>query len=77
MRRPIVVAVYLLKLRVMLWRAARCFRPCDRLSSPSLLMLLQLRIKRNKTTDRYCYCYSLPAEAKSDSVESYKMFQAL
>ena len=31
-----------------MWRAARCLRPCDRLSSSLSVMLLQLRIRRNE-----------------------------
>ena len=46
MRRVVVaVIVYKLKSRVIIWRAARCLRPCDRLSSPPSVILKQLGIK--------------------------------
>ena len=76
MRRAIAVdIVYLLKSRVMVWRAARSLRPCDRLSSPSSVMFSHLRIRRHET--RNSCCYSLPAKVKSDGVESCKIPEAL
>ena len=69
-----VVIFYSKKLRVMVWRAARCLRPCDRLMSPVSLILSHLRI-RNETSNRCCY--SLLKEVKSDGVKSYKMSEAL
>ena len=58
-----------------MWRAARCLRPCDTLSSPPLVMLLHLRIRRHETSSSCCY--NLPVEVKSDGVESYKVSEAL
>ena len=75
MRREIVVnVVYPLKSRVIEWRAARCLIPCDKLSSPLSVMLLQLI--RESEPSNSCCC-SLPAKAKSDSVESCKMYDTL
>ena len=59
----------------MVWSATRCLKPCDRLSSPSSVMFKHLRIRRNETKNSFCY--SLPAEVKSDGVESCKMSEAL
>ena len=67
--------VYLVKFRVIVWRAARCVRPCDRLLSPLPVILLHLRIRKNDT-DNSCY-YGLPAEVKTDRVESCKASEAL
>ena len=59
----------------MVWRAARYLSPCDRLSSPPLVMLGQLRIRRNETSNS-CR-YSLTTEVKSDCVDSCKVSEAL
>ena len=55
---------------MILWRATRCLRPCDRLSSPSSVMLEQLIIEANEKSHS-CHC-SLPEEFKSDGTESCK-----
>ena len=76
MRRAIVaVIVYSLKSRLIVWRNARCLRLCDRLSSPMSVMLRQLQIRGNEI-NKGCR-YSLPAEVKTDSVESCKIPEAL
>ena len=56
MRRAIVVVrVYLPKLRLIVLRAIRCTRPCDRLPSPLSVMLSHLRITRNEINNSgYC-----------------------
>ena len=57
-------------------RAARCLRPCDRLSNPpSVMFLPHLRIRRNETSSSCSH--SLPAEVKSDDLESRKVPEAL
>ena len=58
-----------------MWRATRCLRPCDRLSSLPSVMVWQLRIRKNETNNSCCYI--LLAEVKSDGVESRKMSEAL
>ena len=76
MRRPVVVVIiYQVKSRVMVWRAARCLRPCDTLSSPPSVIFTHLRIRRYETSNSYCY--SLLSEVKSDGVESCKVSEAL
>ena len=70
----VIVIVYELKSRVIVCRAVRCLRPCDRLSSPLSVILPQLRVRSEKANS---YDYSLPAEAKSHILESHKMLQAL
>ena len=70
----VIVIVYALKSRVIVWRAARCLRPCDRLSSPLSVILPHLKIRSERINS---YDDSLPAEVKCDILESYKMFQAL
>ena len=50
----------------MVWRAARCLRSCDRLSSPLSVMLEQLIIRANKISRSYYYC--LLADVKSDGM---------
>ena len=60
---------------MMVWRATRCLRPCDTLLSPPSVMFTQLRIRRQETRNS-CY-YSLPADVKSDGVESCKVSEAL
>ena len=76
MRPSIVfVIVYSLKFRVIVWRAARCLRPCGTLSSPLSVMPSQLRVRRNETKNSYCY--SLLVKFKSDGVKRYKMSEAL
>ena len=67
----VVIIVYQPKSRVMVWRSTRRLSPCDRLSSPASVMPSQLIIKANKTS--HSYHYSLPVEAESDGVKSYKM----
>ena len=75
MRRAVdIVIFYYLKLRVMAWRAAKCLRPCDRLSSPLSVMLSQLRIRINETSSSY---YSLLVEVKTNGMDGRKMFEAL
>ena len=73
-REIVVNMIYPLRPRVIEWRPARCLTPCDKLSSPLSAMLLQL-IRGNESSNSCC-C-SLPAKVKSDSVKSYKMFEAL
>ena len=76
MRQAIVVViVYQLKSRVMVWRDERCLSPCDRLLSPPLVIFLHLIIRLNEM--RHSYHYSLLAEVQSDSMESCKMHKAL
>ena len=76
MRRAIVlIIVCQLKLRVMIWRAGRCLRPFDRLSSPLSVMLGQLIIRANETSQSYHY--SLPVELESNRLKSCKAFQTL
>ena len=58
-----------------MWRAARCLRLCDRLSSPPSVMSTHLRIRRHETSNGCCY--SLLGEVKSDGVESCKVSEAL
>ena len=58
-----------------MWRAARCLRPCDTLSSPLSVIFSQLRIRRHETSSSCCY--NLPVEVKSDGVESCKASEAL
>ena len=60
---------------MMFWRAARCLRPCDRLSSPLLVIFEQLIIKANETSHR-CR-YSLPNEIESDIMKSCKVSKTL
>ena len=57
----------------MVWRATRCVSPCDRLSTPASVMFTKLTIKANEMSHS-CH-YSLPVEAGSDGVKSYKMFK--
>ena len=71
----VVVIVYSLKSRVMVRRPVRCLKHCDRLSSPPSVMLSQLRIRRDETSNSCSY--SLPIEVKSDGVESFKIPKAL
>ena len=71
----IAAIVYPVKSRVMVLRAARCLKPCDRLSSPLSVMPSQLRVRRNETKNSYCY--SLLVKVKSDGVKRYKMSEAL
>ena len=59
----------------MVWRAARCLRPCDRLSSPASVMHGHLIIRTNET-GHSCH-YSLPAKVESDGMESCKMSKIL
>ena len=59
----------------MVWRAARCLRPCDRLSSPPSVMFLHLIIRANES--RHSCRYSLLAEVKSDGAETCKVLEAL
>ena len=59
----------------MIWRAARCLRHCDRLSSPESVMLGQLMIGVSETSRSFHH--SLPVELESDSVESCKMLEAM
>ena len=50
MRRAVlIVIVYSPKSRAMVWRATRCLRPCDRLSSAPSVMFSQLSIRINAT----------------------------
>ena len=56
-------------------RAAKCPRPCDRLSSPPSVIFPQLRITRSETGSKRGY--GLPFEAKNDGMESCKMPKAL
>ena len=74
--RPVIVdvIVYWVNLRVTVRRATRCPKPCDRLSSPLSVMLRQLRISGNETSNG-CF-YSLPSKFKSNGVESCKMPEA-
>ena len=65
----------MLRSRLRVWRDSRSLRPCDRLSSPPSVTLLQLRIRRNKTTNGYYY--SLQAEVKGNIVKSFKKSKAL
>ena len=76
MRRTIVIiTVYLKKLRATVWRAAKCPRPCDRLSSPLSVMRPQLGIRKNEKSNS---CYSgLLVEVKTNDVESCMMLEAL
>ena len=67
--------VYKLKLRVMVCRAARCLRLCDRFLSPRLVMLANLLIRANKMS-HICH-YSLRAEVEINSMESRKMSKTL
>ena len=62
-RAIVVVIIYPLKSRVILLRAARCLTPCDKLSSPWSVILLQLII-RNKISNNYSY--NLLDKVKSD-----------
>ena len=57
--RPVIVAVkiYWRSLRVMAWRAARCPKPRDRLSSPVSVTLSQLMIRTNEANNSCCYSY--------------------
>ena len=71
----VVVIVYPSKLRVMEWRAARCLRPCDRLSSPPSVMPGQLIVRANETSHN-CH-YSLPFKVESDGMENSKMSKTL
>ena len=59
----------------MVWRAARCLRPCDRVLSPPLAIFLHLEIRRNETS--HSSHYSLPIEVKSDGVEGCKVPETL
>ena len=59
----------------MVWRAARCLRPCDRLSSPVSVILRQLKIIRNKMTNSYYY--GLHIEVESEKIKSCKMPETL
>ena len=63
------------KSRVIIWRAARCLRLCERLRSPPSVMQSHL-IVRVKEMRPSCH-YILPAEVKNDSVESNKVNEAL
>ena len=54
--------------------AARCLRPCNRISSTLSVTPSHLRIGSERINS---YDDSLPAEVKCDILESYKMFQAL
>ena len=76
MRRGIVITiVYEEKPKVIVWRAARCLRPCDRLSTPPLVMFSHLIIRTNETSPS---CdYSLPLKVKSDGTESCKVSKTL
>ena len=71
----VTIIAYDLKLRVMVWRAARCLRPCDRLLIPPSVMLLQLITRANETS--YSSPYSLLVESESDDMESCKISKAL
>ena len=76
MRRGItVIIVYHLNSRVIVWRAARCVRLCDRLSNPLSVMLGQLIIRANKTS--HSCRYRLLVEVESDGMENCKMSEAL
>ena len=76
MRRALVVViVYSPKLKVTVRRAARCLRPCERLSSPLSVMQSLLIVRVNEARPS-CH-YSLPAEVKDDGVESCKVNEAL
>ena len=62
MRQAIVVmVVYQLKSRVIVWRDARRLRPRDRLSSPPSVMLRHLTIIANKTSHIIVYQLKLRA----------------
>ena len=71
----VVIIVYLQKSRVMVWRAARSLKPCDRLSSPLPVIFQQLIIIANETSHR-CR-YSLPNEIESDIMKSCKVSKTL
>ena len=70
----VVIIVYPLKLKLMVWRAARCLRPCDRVLSFLSVMLLHLRTGGVEISNS---CYSLPAKVNTDSIESCKVPDAL
>ena len=70
-RAKVVVMVYNLKWRVTVWRAARCLRPCDRLSNPSSVIQVQLTIRAS-----YQH-YNLQGEVESDRMDSYKVSKTL
>ena len=71
----VIVLVYCSKSRVMVWRAARCLQPCDRISSPLLVMRVHLIVRVNET--RHSCHYSLPAKFKNDRMENCKMPEVL
>ena len=71
----IIIIVHSPKLRLRVRRATRCLIPCERVLSPSSVMLVHLRKRRNEISNRYYY--SLPEEVKADRVESYKMLDRL
>ena len=76
MRRAVAfIIVYFRKSREIVWKAARCLKMCDRLSSPLSVMLLQLKIRRNEA--RNSGCCSLLADFKSDLMESNKINETL
>ena len=64
----------MLKSTVILWRAVRSLRTCDRLSSPLSVISVQLRVRRNEMTNSCC---CLLAKLKIDSVESCKKPETL
>ena len=70
-----MMMVYQLKLSVIIWRATKCFKPSDRVSSPPSVILSQLRNIRSQMNSGYCY--SLLVEIKSNCVYSCKMPEAL
>ena len=55
----------------MVWRAARCLRPCDRLSSPASVVLEHLIMRANKMS--YSCHYSLLEEVERDGMKSCKV----
>ena len=75
MRRVIgAVVIYWSSTRVIVWRAASCLRHCGRLSSPVSVMCSHL--DRANELSNNCHD-SLPAEVKTDNVESCKVLEAL
>ena len=55
---------------MMVWRAARYRRPCDKLSIPPPVMRMRLTIRTNETSRRYSD--RLLVEVESNGVESCK-----
>ena len=68
MRQAIfVIIIYFPKSRAIVWRAVKCLRSCDRLSSPPSVMFRQLVIRANKMSNS-CH-HSLPVEVEGDDIE--------